>query len=77
MSFIRDNSNTLVNLDYVATFTINELEASEGGHDVDDPTHGIFANDADGESYLIVEGDEGYCLAKLEQLTSKLPMVRP
>ena len=77
MSWIRTTSNQILNLDAVASLTVSELEEPEGGRDVDDSTHGVFANDLEGESWLLADGSEEYCNAKLEQITAKLPMVKP
>lgn len=76
MSWIRAESNTLLNLEYIQAITVSELEEPEGGRNIDDPTHGVFADDAEDESWLLFKGDEGYCLAKQEQLAAKLPMVK-
>lgn len=77
MSWMKTVEGNLVNLEYVESVTLNELEEPEGGFDIAEPTHGIFANNAEGESFSLFQGDEEYCRAKLEQLLSKLPMVRP
>ena len=77
MSWIRTTSGDVLNLDYIASIDVNEQAEPDGGRDVDDATHGVFANDAAGESWLLAEGDEEHCKAKMEQIIVKLPMVRP
>lgn len=77
MSWIRTTSDQILNLDYIACIAVSELEEPEGGCNIDDPSHGVFANDAEGESWLLAEGDEEYCNAKREQIAAKLPLVKP
>ena len=77
MSFIRDTSSQIINLDYIASIGVSEQAEPEGGWDVDEEHFGVFANDAEGESFLLATGSEEYCNARLEQIAAKLPMVKP
>ena len=77
MSWIRTADEWLLNLDFVLTVDVSELEEPESGYDIGEPTHGVFANLSEDDSHCLWKGDEAYCIAKREQLAAKLSLVKP